>query len=217
MMGSRRRSSVLVEVSETEDALEDEADSDDEEGPAQEYDRCQRCTRRMDVLQTAVRTKQNARSEMDNWEERVVRSEQQMQNHRVVLAQAYQNLPAATHFRQVMEQEWIPQQQHCEQVFVSSANARNAHMMVCHSIITISHAKKPVLKSSAMAIMVVGSLKDLRMVMHSPKAVWKSLVLLPQRHGSCRHPIMVGLLVRTVESSVAASWQSSLPVQQRQS
>jgi len=85
----------------------------------------------MDVLQTAVRTKQNARSEMDNWEERVVRSEQQMQNHRVVLAQAYQNLPAATHFRQVMEQEWIPQQQHCEQVFVSSANARNAHMMVC--------------------------------------------------------------------------------------
>merc|ERR1719162_2901556 len=131
MMGSRRRSSVLVEVSETEDALEDEADSDDEEGPAQEYDRCQRCTRRMDVLQTAVRTKQNARQEMVSWEERVVRSEQQMQNHRVVLAQAYQNLPAATHFRQVMEQEWIPQQQYCEQVFVSSANARNAHMMVC--------------------------------------------------------------------------------------
>merc|ERR1719162_2806138 len=87
----------LMEVSErlleesSADEFEDDAEED--EGPAEEYERCQRCSNHVDVLQRAIRERDDAAQEMERWEHNIVNYDQEMANHRQLLAQAYQALP----------------------------------------------------------------------------------------------------------------------------
>lgn len=95
------------------------------------HQRCERCTGHMDTFQIAVAESDAAHAELEGWQGLLEQYQQDMTNHRNILAQSYQDYQQVTQLKRAAENEWLPQQQHCQDVHVTVASARNSNMMAC--------------------------------------------------------------------------------------
>jgi len=93
--------------------------------------RCERCSGQLDTLQAAVAQSDVAQAESAQWQVDLATKQEDIARHRSILAQSYQQFSLAAQMRGALEVEWLPQQQHCHQVYNTVASARNSNMMAC--------------------------------------------------------------------------------------